>query len=385
MIGNDLMLPPSEICWPELFHDAGYATHYVGKWHMDGTAKPGFVPPGWRRRGFETFEGFNRGHVYHDLWGFDNEGQPLAESFAKTTKPYYEPTLQTDLAIRFMREHQQDPFCCYLSWGPPHTPFKPPASFTKYTPANIKLRPNVPRDHEAQARRDLSGYYGLCESLDHEMGRLMTFLNDSGLADNTLVVFTADHGELAGSHGKYRKGEPEEESAHVPLIARWPKRVTPGKAINTLVSTIDLMPTMLSVCGLNVPETCVGNDLSGTLLDGGPQTSVEALFVEGKLTTAGDEDRARKAAAAGSWRSIITDRYKLTVRNGPDQIEHLFDLRNDPFEQENLSEQAELAGIRKELLAELHDWLRRTDDTFPAVPPKAKTSYTDAEVEAARS
>ncbi|MCH7790309.1 MAG: sulfatase-like hydrolase/transferase, partial [Acidobacteria bacterium] len=67
---NDLMLPPQEVCWPQSFRDSGYATHYIGKWHIDGPEKPGFVPPGWRRRGFDTFEGFNRGHFYHRQSGY---------------------------------------------------------------------------------------------------------------------------------------------------------------------------------------------------------------------------------------------------------------------------------------------------------------------------
>ncbi len=384
MIANDLMLPPAEVCWPELFRDAGYATHYIGKWHMDGTAKPGFVPPGWRRRGFETFEGFNRGHVYHDPWGFDDKGQPLADSLVEGPSPYYEPALQTDLAMRFMREHQQHPFCCYLSWGPPHTPFRPPASFARYQPADIRLRANVPEQHQEQARRDLAGYYGLCESLDHEMGRLMTFLEENALSKNTLVVFTADHGELAGSHGKYRKGEPEEESAHVPLIARWPARITAGQSVRTLVSTIDLMPTMLSACGLEVPQTCTGRDLAGTILEDRPTPGVDSLYVEGKVNAAAGPDDRQRNVRQGAWRSLVTDRYKLTVRRDVDHVEHLFDLQNDPFETENLAGQNGSAAIQRELVAELKDWAQRTGDVFPERPQSAKAAYTDAEAEAAR-
>lgn len=380
MIHNNLMLPPEEICWPEVFRDAGYAAHYIGKWHMDGADKPGFVPQGWRRRGFDTFEGFNRGHTYHSHWGFDNEGRTLAESVGDLPDPYYEPTLQTDLAIKFMRAHRDRPFCCYLSWGPPHTPFKPPASHDKYTPGAIQLRPNVPQPHEQQARKDLAGYYGLCESLDHEMGRLTAFLGESGLAENTLVIFTADHGELAGSHGKYRKGEPEEESAHVPLIARWPNRIAAGQAVKTLISSIDLMPTMLSACGLTVPDTCTGRDLAGTVLDDRPAPTVDSVYVEGKLTAV----RQRKNAPTGTWRSLVTDRYKLTVRREADHVEQLFDLHNDPLEMENLAGGPAQAKIQRELFAELNDWATHTGDVYPAVPQAAKAHYSDAEAEAAR-
>ena len=95
MIRNDLQLPPGETCWPEVFRSAGYATHYVGKWHMDGTGKPGFVPPGWRRRGFETFEGFNRGHVYHRPWGFGDAGEPLAPKRRRRSRTMSQPSRRT--------------------------------------------------------------------------------------------------------------------------------------------------------------------------------------------------------------------------------------------------------------------------------------------------
>ena len=102
MITNNLMLPPDEVCWPQIFADAGYKTHYIGKWHMDGTEKPGYVPPGWRRRGFQTFEGFNRGHIYHQPWGFADDGSPLIPKDVAADPDYYEPTWQTNLAIDFM-------------------------------------------------------------------------------------------------------------------------------------------------------------------------------------------------------------------------------------------------------------------------------------------
>ena len=101
----------------EAFHDAGYATHYIGKWHMDGEDKPGYVPPGWRRRGFTTFEGFNRGHYYP-------RGAQYFTDAGKLLKPdVFESVYQTDLAIDFMKRQKDRPFFCYLSWGPPHSPW----------------------------------------------------------------------------------------------------------------------------------------------------------------------------------------------------------------------------------------------------------------------
>ena len=382
MINNNLMLPPDEVCWPQVFADADYATHYIGKWHVDGLAKPGYVPPGWRRRGLQTFQGFNRGHIYHKPWGFDDDGSELIPKDVAADPNYYEPTFQTDLAINFMKRQADQPFACYLSLGPPHTPFSPPKKFDLYTRDEIRLRPNVPKAHAAQARRDLAGYYGLCESLDHEVGRLMSFLQSSGLANNTLVVFTSDHGELAGSHGKYRKSEPEEESLHVPLVMRHPGRIKPGTQTNALVNSIDIMPSVLAMCGLTDPGTCSGRDMSAAILEDGTPPSQSAIYCEGKLGGAApaQDGNARKrsrkpATSSGSWRSIVTDQYKLTVRGGERQVAHLFDLKNDPFEQNNVAGSPQHRQLVSELTDRLLAFRDSTGDVWPNVPKAAQKRY----------
>ncbi len=356
MITNSLMLPPAERCISHVFGEAGYATHYIGKWHMDGQAKPGFVPPGWRRRGFGTFEGFNRGHFYYKTPTFTSEGERM-------NVKGYEPTLQTDLAIQFMKRNKDRPFFCYLSWGPPHMPYKPPKRFDRFKRDGLEWRPNVPagqRKHK-KTTRELAGYYGLCESLDHELGRLLRALDELRLADNTLVVFTSDHGDMHGSHGKRYKGHPEEESLHIPLLMRCPARIKAGQTPPTLVSSIDLMPTLLSVCGLETPSTCTGRDLSAAVL-GERAPAVQSIYAEGRMH--GD----------GAWRAIVTPRNKLAV-NTAGKVTHLFDLAKDPYEMKNLADEKAQAKLRTDLLAKLHRWAKDTGDPFPEVPTRAKVMY----------
>ena len=374
MIQNNLQLPPSELCWPEMFRGAGYSTHYVGKWHLDGPAKPGYVPSGWRRRGFERFDGFNRGHVYHEPWGFDDSGAPLANLGRDLPEPYYEPALQTDLAIDFMRRQTGRQFLCFLSWGPPHTPFRPPDAFNTYDAGEINLRPNVPGEHRHRARKELAGYYGLCESLDHEMGRLLAFLDETGLGANTLVIFTADHGELAGSHGKYRKGEPENESLQVPLLMRLPGIIAASEP-QTLINSVDLMPTLLSFCQFPVPSACSGRDLSGVLVEEREFGGVESIYCEGKVASKAGAPPNLNSPTQGPWRSIVTDRYKLSVRDGYATVEGLFALQEDPFELRNLAGKPEVRGIQSDLLAELREWGSRTEDSFPSTPRSARDQY----------
>ncbi len=379
MIRNDLQLPPAEVCWPDLLRSAGYATHYVGKWHLDGTEKPGFVPPGWRRRGFETFEGFNRGHVYHEPWGFADDGTPLPDRQQAQAEPYYEPALQTDLAIDFMSRHKESPFACYLSWGPPHTPFRPPRSHDLYELGEIVPRANVPPEHRKRAMKELAGYYGLCESLDHQMGRIMSFLDEAGLVDNTLVIFTSDHGELAGSHGMYRKGQPQDESLHVPLIMRLPGRIPAGSEPRTLISSVDLMPTLLALCGMPEQETCAGRDLSAAAMSNDSGQSVESVYCEGKVSSARDADGNENSPFQSPWRALVTDRYKLTVRSEFDNVQDLYDLREDPLELRNLAQQKDFRSVQDDLRAELKEWSARTADPFPERPAAAKALYPEPE------
>jgi arylsulfatase A-like enzyme len=360
MIHNDLMLPPEEKCLAELFHDAGYATHYIGKWHMDGQAKPGFVPKGWRRRGFTTFEGFNRGHNYYKTHQMTNDGKPVAYKG-------FEPVLQTDLAIEFMKKNKANPFLCFLSWGPPHTPYKPPKKFNTYKAGKMEFRPNVPEDlaKKKQWAKWLAGYYGLCESLDHEFGRLMKSLDELGLSDNTLVIFTSDHGDMIGCHGKRHKTEPEEESLHVPLFMRLPDRTKPGQETDILTSSIDLMPTILSLCKLGIPDTCTGKDLSGVLTGKPPE--VKSLYAESKM------------GGPGKWRAVVTPQYKLAYYPESKENSCLYDLQKDPYELKNLINDPAYRSVEKELMNELMSWAKRTGDPFPETPEKAKEMYADSE------
>ncbi len=187
MIHNDLYLPQQESTLANVFKTAGYETGYIGKWHIGGGAKPGYVMP-THRQGYSYMEGFNRGHYYgpsKPQW-FTDDGKFIKE------KSGFETEIQTDMALKFMKEKSQaseKPFMLFVSWGPPHQPYAPPKAFNLYKPNDLKWRENVPEAyrHKKQGQHWLCGYYGLCEALDHQMGRLMAYLDESGLAKNTIV------------------------------------------------------------------------------------------------------------------------------------------------------------------------------------------------------
>jgi len=355
MIENSLMLSPTERCIAHVFGEAGYVTHYIGKWHMDGENKPGFVPQNWRRRGFQAFEGFNRGHFYYDSPTFTDDGMRMSAT-GQYTPGDYEPTFQTDLAIDFIEKNKDRRFFCFVSWGPPHTPYNPPEGFDIYNGADVVFRPNVVGGN----RSSLAKYFGLCTSLDHEFGRLMQTLKRLSLDENTLVVFTSDHGDGHQSHGIDHKNQPEEESCHVPLIMRLPGRLKDGRRADNLISSIDLMPTILSMCSLPVPRSCTGKDKSAAAMGKG-----------------GLPDESIYAEKAGDWRAVLMGPHKLVVESigGVQTATKLFDLASDPYEMANLINLPEHADRQAALLTELNNWKQKTSDPFPATPQKAEKMY----------
>jgi arylsulfatase A-like enzyme len=341
---NNVRIPQTGETLACRLRDAGYRTGYVGKWHLDGVAKPGFTPPGPRRQGFEFWEGFNRGHDH--LRGhprFTEDGELYWEEG-------YQPAVQTDLAIEHIEEHAgEEPFFTFLSWGPPHTPFEAPEEYAEmYDPEELDLRENVPESEDTpELREDLAEYYALITSLDDQMERLLDCLDEQGVAEDTLVVFTSDHGEMLGSHGRQRKDYPHEESVHVPLLARQPGTVPAGESVTELVSLIDLMPTVLSWCDADVPDRVQGADIAPLLRGEDATPHPDGVYIEGQV--AYDE----------TWRAIRTQDAMLTVDRRL-ETQYLFDTEADPSQMENLAGRED-AAVREE---ELRDRLLSLADQY---------------------
>lgn len=368
MTHNNLMIPPGNRCLAEVFAEAGYATHYIGKTHFDGGAQPGFIPHGWRRRGFTSYQGFNRNHVYMPtsedaVRTFDDDGRQMVEAVNR-----YEPEFQTDLAIDFIDQNRTRPWFCFVSWGPPHTPYADvPAKYKTYTVTSGDLRPNVPET--ASPEGSLANYFAQCTALDDNFGRLMQFLEEKGLKDNTLVVFTSDHGDMLRSHDLTYKSKPEEESCHIPLFMRMPGTVASSYVSDTPIGGVDMMPTLLSLCGLARQKTCAGVDKS-TAAKGLPMPEIDSIYCEYQT----------------DWRMVRTDQYKLVVRQDIDtapigtmtidDVSDLFDMDADPYELNNLVAESSHAAIKQQLYDRLVQWIADTGDTWPATPPKAKGMYT---------
>lgn len=359
VIGNDLPLPDDMPTIGEWFRDSGYRTGYIGKWHLDGVPRTRFTP-GARRHGFEHWAAYNCSHDYFrpEKWYRDAPEPVIIEG--------YEPEVQTTEALDFIATRDDRPFCLVLSWGPPHDPYPmvPERYRQRYDPERLTLRPNVRPLHPAseplarglEPRRTLADYYAAITGLDEQVGRLLDALAEAGLNENTIVVFTSDHGDQLWSHGRMKKQQPFEESIRVPLICRWPGRVPAGRRTGALFSTVDLAPTLCGLAGVAPSKGLQGTDRSALVL-GDDSSGAEAILLMDLIVA--DESRVQ---GLPEWRGLRTARYTYARRQDREPWV-LFDNDEDPYQLTNLVEAASSAAIRDELARELDERLAEIGDS----------------------
>ncbi len=355
---NDVHLADDAVSMAKLFRAAGYDTAYVGKWHVDGRGRSSYIPPE-SRQGFDYWKALECTHDYNDSRYYaGNSDEPL-------TWEGYDAIEQTKDVQAYLRDRKRSgnsdkPFLLLLSWGPPHAPYEtaPQEYRQRYDAGAIELRPNVPPQMAEAAREWIAGYYAHCTALDDCLGALLQTLQEEGLADDTLFVFTSDHGDMLGSQGEVKKQRPWEESVRVPFLLRWPRRFGwQGRQVDALLDTPDILPTLLSLCGLPIPETVEGCDFSATI-EGGPDPSGGAALIYcphpfGQFTR---QDGGRE------YRGLRTHRHTY-VRdlNGPWL---LYDNREDPFQLENLVDRPEIRTLQADLEAQLQRKLDQRGDAF---------------------
>jgi len=240
----------------------------------------------------------------------------------------------------------------FLSWSPPHNPYHQlPARWAEvYDPAHLTLSANT-ADTE-QHRLDLAGYYAHISALDENLGRLLDGLEERGLAENTIVVFTSDHGDMLGAHGVYRKQLPWDESTSVPLLVRCPEGLPQGQICTTPFSTEDTAPTLLSWLRIEPPETMQGRDLTAVI------KGHEAAPTSSVLMSIAPFSETRGSA----WRAVRTASHTFARdKSGPWL---LYDNLADPDQFVNLVDDPAVATIRADLETELQGWLEQIDDPF---------------------
>ncbi len=356
MVANDLRLRESQVTIAEILAGHGYRTGFIGKWHLDGGKRlPGFVPPGPRRQGFAFWAANECDHRHFRPTYFRDSDRPITEA-------RFEPEVWTDRAIEFLKQAGQAPFFLVVSMGPPHDPYGAPERFRKlYDPSRVKMRPNWVEGVPGAGRKEIAAYYAAMTAVDEQVGRLLRALDDVGRAEDTIVLFTSDHGDMLGSHGQRLKRKPWEESIRVPCIVRYPAKVEAGRTSEALLSHVDLAPTLLSLCGLPVPDDMQGTDLSGVVLgraDCGPDSAFFQIFVP----FAGD-------GTPQPWRGVRTERFMYARTEAGPWV--LYDLKEDPYEMKNLADDPAHAALQGQMEAKLDGWMKRTGDSwsFDSIAP----------------
>ena len=366
---NDAHLADNAVTIGKVLAGAGYDTGMIGKWHINGRGRLSFIPPE-NRQGFAYWKVCECTHDYnHSVYFGDTNVKRVWEG--------YDAFAQTDDARQYVREHAKTgkPFALFLAWGSPHTPYETaPAKFRDmFRPADVVLRPNVPQVWVDRARRELAGYYAHGAALDQCIGELRETLRDAGIEQNTIVVFTSDHGDMIGSHGLERKQKPWDESLRVPMIWHYPDVLgTGGKRVDAVIGSEDLMPTLLGLCGIEIPRSVEGLDYSG-FLRGGPSPNTENAALIHCVAPFGEWMRIR---GGREFRGLRTARYTY-VRDlaGPWL---LYDNEKDPYQDDNVVNKPESAAIQKQLDELLQKRLKEAHDGFqPAEFYLAKWGYKD--------
>jgi arylsulfatase len=374
-----------------LLADAGYDTGLVGKLHLAG-AHARIEPRG--DDGYRVFEWSHqpqnewpKGHAYADWLRARGVDPDTVKQRPEELPPGLHQSLWcAERAIAFMEERRDRPWLLSVNPFDPHEPFDPPGEILRrYDPDRLpgplfresdlasqaKLRgvdfqTSARRPEDFNARLLQAKYYAMIELLDAAAGRMLEALERTGQRERTLVIFTSDHGEMLGDHGLLLKGcRFYEGLVRVPLILSRPGHVQHGRVSEALVELVDLVPTILEVCGLPIPERVQGRSLlpilTGGTDSGHHRESVRCEYYRGL----NPDTPERRGLFEGSYATMIRDRrYKLVAYHGHPMGE-LFDLAVDPGEFENLWEDPALAGVRFDLLRRSFDGLAFAVDIGP--------------------
>jgi arylsulfatase A-like enzyme len=354
---NDVCLGNDAVSLAQAFKGAGYQSAFIGKWHMDGHGRESFIPPE-RRQGFEFWRACECTHNYY-------QSVYYADTPDKHYWTGYDAVAQTDAARAYIKEHRERPFLLVLSWGPPHNPYEtaPEPFRSRFKPAEIQLRPNVPPEVQAPARRALAGYYAHGAALDECVGRLDTTLRELGLTDDTILVFTADHGDMLGSHSEVRKQRPWDESILVPFLVRWPAGLKPaGRKLSAPLATPEIMPTLLGLCGIPVPSTVEGADRSAWLRGEQPDSDAAGSDRAALICCVTPFGEWTRAQGGREYRGLRTARYTYVRTLAGPWL--LYDNGADPYQQHNLIGDERHAALAADLDSRLNEELKRRQDDF---------------------
>lgn len=384
--GNpDCYLRKDAVCLSDILSRNGYQCGYIGKWHLecpneedypylpprrrDGNIWDAYTPKE-RRHGFEFWHSYGccDNHFEPHYWDTDGEAK---DGFQVRQ---WAAEHETDVAVEYIQNADtKRPFALFLAHNPPHMPFEmvPDKYLEMYgdkTAEELLNRPNVEKNEKAL--KGVKQYFAAISGLDEQLGRVLDAVDEKGIRDNTILIYTSDHGEMMGSHGLMEKNTYYEEAFQVPLLIRYPEKIRPRET-DMLISTVDLMPTILTMMGLKaeIPADARGKNVGEEILadrDGDipyviyHHTDTSRGFTDGKHT-------------------FVLHHEKNDVQRPMEAI--LFDNLADPYQMQNIAPQnpklvkecsSRLLGMLEECGDPFAEKVREFDIGRPGVFPYCK-------------
>jgi arylsulfatase A-like enzyme len=368
-INDAPLLPNKSKLLGQLLKEQGYQTAYIGKWHLLGGDRDRPVPKGELRYGFETLltnnchVDFRPGKAF--FWNENDEKEYFDE---------WEVYGQTNQALDYLENiDRSKPFALIVSWHPPHDWGKFEGEDGKmhyrydtmeelmslYDRDSINMRPGL--EPTPDRKRMYHGYMSMVSGVDKAFGMLMDKLKEIGVEDNTLTVFSADHGDMLESHDAILpKQYPHDYSNHIPFIVKYPGKLKAGSTSDAMFGALDIMPTILGLMDIESPQQYDGIDISKALTsnDGNTQEFVPLWLYK------------RGVANNNNWRGVVTKDYTYAMGKAEDSIaltNVLYDRKKDPYQLHNLFNNPEYAEVKKNLEKLTYQWMETYNDKFYGV------------------
>lgn len=395
---NNVPLPDDVPCLNQILHDADYRTGYMGKWHLGDEI--------FAQHGFQEWVSIEDNYINHYRPGRDraarssyhqflvekgyrpNGKNVFTRDFASRRKlEHCKPKFLEQEACEFLRRHRGEPFVLYVNFLEPHMPFfgplndehdpgqiDLPGNFDDPLEENEPLRYRLLRESyrsqypdEAAWRRLIARYWGLVTQVDRSVGAILATLAELGLDENTIVVYTSDHGDMMGSHKLVAKTVMYEESARIPWLMRIPHLGRPRQVIDDPVSHVDLVPTLLDLIGAQPDPRLPGHSLVPRIRGEGLaedhvfiQWNPGAGFRAPKRVDFATQEEVDRVARESTRTVVSPDRWKLCLSDLDKS--QLFHLADDPYETTNLIDRGEHRDVIRRLRARIHRWQASVDD-----------------------
>ncbi|WP_452229127.1 MULTISPECIES: sulfatase family protein [unclassified Lacinutrix] len=379
---NGLHLSEDVPTFATILRDQGYATSYVGKWHLAGHDKYSFGIK--YKAGFEDNRFMMRGG-HAPYFKLSKDGSVITGINEKVAAKLPEEEIIhvtdffTDKTLEILERDKDKPFAIMLSIPDPHTPdvARPPYDVMykdlkieapkTMSPEYTAIKPSWATDktknetigsksfENNKEKNALKQYFGMVSHIDDSVGRILKFLDDNNLVENTIIIFTSDHGDMFFEHNRRNKGVPYEASSRIPFLIRYPKKIPSEKVINTAYTNVDFTPTILSLMDVKTDVEFHGLDTSKDF------TNSEKVVNSDRITY--------YAKSGGWWVTAVSDRYKLVIDKN--EKPYLFDLEKDPDELINFYYDKAYSEIAKMMQTELFKQLNKYDE--PGL--KAKQGY----------